>query len=75
MVQLGVMPSAPPIDDDPKNEQFINISLNTDIESESESDSVAVRDREPIYKWCLIYFGTFVIGGAAICALVYFFWH
>lgn len=75
MVQFGVMPSAPPIDDDPKNELLINIPINTDTDSDISHDTIVVRDSEPIYKWCLIYFGVFAVGGIGICLLVYFFWH
>jgi hypothetical protein len=69
MVQLP-LPSAPPADD-PINEPLINISI---YESDSSEDTIVV-DKEPIYKWCLIYAGIFFGGGVAICLMVYFFWH
>ena len=69
MVQLP-LPSAPPADD-PINEPLINIPI---YESYSDSDTGVV-DKEPMYKWCLIYVGIFLGGGVTICLLVYFFWH
>lgn len=36
---------------------------------------INIEDKEPIYKWCLMYAGIFCGGGAAICLLVYFCWH
>ncbi len=67
-------PSAPLDDDDPKNEQLINIPIN-ETDSESSDSTLIVKDNEPIYKWFLIYVGVFVGGGTGICLLVYFFWH
>ncbi len=61
-----------PSDDDPKNEQFINIPIQ---DSDSDSDYTVVVDNEPIYKWCLIYIGIFAGLGTGICLLVYFLWH
>lgn len=76
MVQMLVLPppSAPFVDDDPKNDLLINIPIH-ETDSDSNDSTVTVRDKEPIYKWCLIYTGIFVGGGIGICLLVYFFWH
>jgi len=66
---LPPLPSAPPADD-PINEPLINIPI---YESDNDSDTIVV-DKDPIYKWCLIYTGIFLGGGIAICLVVYFYW-